>query len=294
MPGETGHSATPQDIVNAMTVDVEEYFQVSAFASRVSRDDWETLPSRIEASVERLLELFQVHDAKCTFFTLGWIAERHGALIRRLVDAGHELASHGYEHRRATDQTAEEFRADVRRTKALLEQTGGVSVSGYRAASFSFDKRNPWVHEVLAEEGYRYSSSIYPVVHDHYGVPDAPRFSYRPANAQGVVEFPMSTVHILGRNLPCSGGGYFRLVPYALSRWAFRRVNETDRQPAIFYCHPWEIDPGQPRMDGLGAATRFRHYVNLGQVEAKLGRLLGDFKWDRVDNVFGTANGIDC
>lgn len=292
MPGAPGHSATMQGIVNAMTVDVEEYFQVSAFANRLSRDDWESLPSRVETSVDRLLDLFEKHDAKCTFFTLGWIAKRHGGLIRRIVGAGHELASHGYEHRRATDQSADEFRADVRRTKALLEDIGGVPVAGYRAASFSFDKSNPWVHEILSEEGYRYSSSVYPVVHDHYGVPDAPRVPYRPAAERGVVEFPLSTVHMCGRNLPCSGGGYFRLMPYPMSRWAFRRINERDRQPAIFYCHPWEIDPGQPRTEGLGAKTRFRHYVNLGRMEAKLDRLLTDFEWDRIDNVFGLANGI--
>ena len=294
MPGTPGHSATPRGIVNAMTVDVEEYFQVSAFANRISRDDWETLPSRVEGSVGLLLDLFQRHDAKCTFFTLGWIAERHGPLIRRLVEAGHELASHGYEHRRATDQTADQFRADVRRTKALLEDAGGVPVVGYRAASFSFDHRTPWAHQVLAEEGYRYSSSIYPVVHDHYGVPDAPRIPYRPAAADGVVEFPMSTLRLFGRNLPCSGGGYFRLFPYALSRWAIRRINTVDRQPTIFYCHPWEVDPGQPRTDQIDAKVRFRHYVNLDHMEAKLGRLLGDFAWDRVDKVFGKANGIDC
>lgn len=293
MPGLPGHSATPRGIVNAMTVDVEEYFQVSAFAEHLSRDDWESMPSRVEASVERLLELFEAHGAKCTFFTLGWIAERHAVLIRRLVEAGHELASHGYEHRRATDQTAEEFRADVRRTKSLLEDIGGVPVMGYRAASFSFNNSNPWVHEVLAEEGYRYSSSVYPVVHDHYGVPDAPRFAYRPAAERGVVEFPMSTIKLCGRNLPCSGGGYFRLFPYPLSRWAIRRVNESDGQPAIFYCHPWEVDPDQPRTDGLGAKTKFRHYVNLASMEAKLGRLLGDFEWDRLDNVFGKANEAD-
>lgn len=286
MPGGPGHSATTREIVNAMTVDVEEYFQVSAFAHCVSRADWDSLPSRIEDSMRRLLELLGQHGAGCTFFTLGWIAERHGGLIRRMVEAGHEIASHGYEHRRATDQTAEEFRADVRRTKALLEDIGGVPVRGYRAASFSFDRTNPWVHAVLAEEGYRYSSSIYPVRHDHYGIPDAPRFPYRPDAARGVVELPLSTVRVLGRNLPCSGGGYFRLAPYRLSRWAIRQVNEADRQPAIFYCHPWELDPGQPRTEGLGAKTRFRHYVNLDRMEAKLGRLLADFSWDTMDSVF--------
>jgi len=293
MPDAPDHSAATHGIVNAMTVDVEEYFQVSAFANRFSREDWETLPSRVEASVARLLDLFDRHGARCTFFTLGWVAERHGGLIRRIVDAGHELASHGYAHFRATDQTAEEFRADVRRTKALLEDIGGATVTGYRAASFSFDRTNPWAHEILAEEGYRYSSSIYPVVHDHYGVPDAPRFPFRPAAGRGVVEFPLTTVRWRGRNLPCSGGGYFRLVPYGLSRWAIRRVNHGDRQPAIFYCHPWEIDPGQPRTRGLGAKARFRHYVNLGRMEAKLERLLTDFKWGRMDKVFGPLCGID-
>lgn len=274
-----------------MTVDVEEYFQVSAFAGRLLHKDWETMPSRVERSVRLLLDLFERYDAKCTFFTLGWVAERHGGLIRAITEAGHELASHGYEHRRATDQTAEEFRADVRRTKTLLEDVGGAAVTGFRAASFSFDRSNPWAHEILAEEGYRYSSSVYPVAHDHYGIPDAPRFPYRPAADRGVVELPLTTVRYLGRNLPCSGGGYFRLVPYALSRWAIRRVNEADRQPAIFYCHPWELDPGQPRTEGIGAVTRFRHYVNLDRMEGKLVHLLNDFRWDRIDRVFGAAGG---
>jgi len=292
MPGAPGHSAPTHGIVNAMTVDVEEYFQVSAFANRLSREDWEAQPSRIEASVDRLLDLFGRHDAKCTFFTLGWVAKRHGGLIRRMVDAGHELASHGYEHKRVTDQTAEEFRADVRRTKALLEDIGGAPVAGYRAASFSFDGSTPWAHQILAEEGYRYSSSIYPVVHDHYGVPDAPRFPYRPVAEHGVVELPLSTTPLFGRNLPCSGGGYFRLVPYGLSRWAIQRVNADDRQPAIFYCHPWEVDPGQPRIKGIGAKPWFRHYVNLTRMEAKLGRLLADFQWGRMDEVFSPLSGI--
>lgn len=271
--------------INALSIDVEEYFQVSAFAGNVSQGAWDSLPSRVEASTDRLLRIFQEHGARCTFFTLGWIAERHPAMVRRIVGAGHELASHGCTHRRVTDETREEFRADVRRSKALLEDVAGVTVGGFRAASFSFDRRTDWAHEVLAEEGYAYSSSIYPVRHDHYGVPDAPRFAYRPSGDRGVPEFPLTTVRIGNRNLPCAGGGYFRLLPYALSRWAIRRVNAVDGQPAVFYSHPWEIDVDQPRQPNLSYKTRFRHYVNLGRSEAKLRRLLTDFDWDTLDRV---------
>lgn len=273
-------------IVNAMTVDVEEYFQVSAFAGHIEPDDWPDLPSRIEENMDRLLALFEEKGARCTFFTLGWIAERHKSMVRKMIDAGHELASHGYSHVRATAQTSDEFRGDIRRTKAILEDIGGKTVNGYRAASFSFDTTNPWAHAVLAEEGYRYSSSIYPVRHDHYGVPDAPRFSYSPAGRNGALEYPLTTVRMAGRNVPCAGGGYFRLLPYGFSRWAVAKVNEEDRRPAIFYFHPWEIDPGQPRLCKPGLKTRFRHYVNLNEMEGKLTRLLEDFSWDRIDRVF--------
>jgi polysaccharide deacetylase family protein (PEP-CTERM system associated) len=280
-----------QPIINAMTVDVEEYFQVSAFAGIVGRPDWDSLQSRVESSVDRLLELFAAHDAHCTFFTLGWVAERHKGMIRRIVDAGHELASHGYCHQRATDQTPEQFRDDVRRTKAILEDLAGTGVTGYRAASFSFAESNWWTHEILSDEGYEYSSSIYPVRHDHYGIPDAPRSPYRPLTGSRLVEFPLSTVRVFGRNLPCAGGGYFRLLPYGVSRWALRRVNQSDRFPAVFYFHPWEIDPGQPRTAGLGFKTRFRHYVNLTGMEQKLSRLLTDFAWDRMDRVLRSTAG---
>ncbi len=273
-------------IVNAMSVDVEEHFQVSAFAGAVSRDDWETLDSRVERNTERVLALFAAAGAKATFFTLGWVAERHPALVRSIVAEGHELASHGYAHFRATDQAPEAFRADVRRTKAILEDTGGVAVGGYRAASFSIGATNLWALEVLAEEGYAYSSSIYPVKHDHYGMPEAPRHAHRPRGANGVLEVPISTLRLAGRNLPCGGGGYFRLAPYPAYRWALRRLNEGDRLPAIFYFHPWEIDPDQPRPRGLPAKTRFRHYVNLGRMETRLAALLAEFAWDRVDRVF--------
>lgn len=277
--------ARANGFVNAMTVDVEEYFHVSAFSSTIDRSLWGSLPSRVEDSVDRLLDLFASHGALCTFFTLGWIAERHPAMIRRMVEAGHELASHGYSHRRVTEMSPTEFRDDVRRTKAILEDVSGVAIAGFRAASFSLDTRTHWAHQILAEEGYAYSSSIYPVRHDHYGVPDSPRFVYWPSGDNGVPEIPMTTVRLFERNFPCSGGGYFRLLPCSLFRWAIRRVNARDGQPAIFYFHPWEIDAKQPRQTGITARTRFRHYVNLEQTETKLRRLLMAFAWDRMDRV---------
>jgi polysaccharide deacetylase family protein (PEP-CTERM system associated) len=273
-------------IVNAMSVDVEDYFQVSAFANHVRRDEWPGLPSRVERNTEKVMAIFAAAGVKSTFFTLGWVAERHKPLIRRIVAEGHELASHGFAHFRVSDQTREEFRADVRRTKAILEDVGGVAVQGYRAASFSIGAANLWALEVLAEEGYRYSSSIYPVRHDHYGMPEAPRFKHRPVGEAGVVEIPISTLRLAGRNLPVGGGGYFRLAPYPAYRWALSKLNRDDRQPAIFYFHPWEVDPEQPRPEGLPAKTRFRHYVNLGRMEHRLAAMLNDFAWDRVDRVF--------
>lgn len=281
---------TATGIVNAMTVDVEEHFQVSAFAATVSRDDWDSMPSRVERNTDRLLQLFEDKGAKSTFFTLGCVAERYPDLVRRIADAGHEVASHGYAHHRVTDHAPDEFRADIRTTRKILQDISGQPVIGYRAASFSIDGRTPWAHEILAEEGYRYSSSIYPVKHDHYGVPDAPRFAYRPDGDTGTRELPMTTVRLMGRNYPGSGGGFFRLLPYAVSRWAVARVNQNDAAPAIFYLHPWEIDPDQPRQGGLSAKTRFRHYVNLSRTHGRLAALLSDFRWDRMDRVFGIAD----
>jgi polysaccharide deacetylase family protein (PEP-CTERM system associated) len=270
---------------NAMTCDVEDYFQVQAFAGHIRREDWNAFQPRVERNTGRVLDLFAKHGIKATFFTLGWVAERNKDLIRRIVREGHELASHGMEHRPVFSQTPEEFRADVRRTKAILEDVGGVTVTGYRAASFSITKQTFWAFDVLADEGYRYSSSIYPVQHDLYGIPDAPRFAFRPTSGP-LLEVPMSTVAMLGRNLPCSGGGYFRLLPYALSRWGFRRVNRRDRRPAIFYFHPWEIDPGQPRQGAAPLKSRFRHYLNLDRMEGRLERLLRDLAWDRMDRIY--------
>jgi polysaccharide deacetylase family protein (PEP-CTERM system associated) len=272
-------------LMNALTVDVEDYFQVSAMAPHIARDSWDAQPCRVERNVQRLLAMFAQHGAHATFFTLGWVAERYPQLVRDIVAGGHELASHGYGHLRASDQSQADFAQDVRRAKALLEDIGGQEVQGYRAPSFSIGHGNAWAFDVLLDAGYRYSSSVYPVQHDHYGMPDAPRFPY--AARPGLTEIPITTARLLGRNLPAGGGGYFRLAPYRLSRWALRRVNAVDRRPAIFYMHPWEIDPGQPRIAGTGLKTRFRHYVNLSRTESRLGHLLQDFNWGRVDEVFG-------
>ena len=269
---------------NAMTVDVEDYFQVSAFERYVDRDAWETQECRVERNVDRILALFEQHGVKATFFTLGWIAQRYPQMVRRMVDQGHELASHGWSHIRVTQQDPKEFRHDVERTKALLEDTAGREVIGYRAASYSIGAANLWALDVLRETGHRYSSSIYPIKHDLYGMPDAPRFAFQPAEGD-FLEFPVTTMRVGAKNLPCGGGGWFRLVPYAGMRWAIRRVNRVDREAAIFYFHPWEIDPEQPKQQGLDAKTRFRHYLNLDRMEGRLERLLGDFDWGRMDEV---------
>jgi len=271
-------------IVNALTVDVEDYFQVSALAPYIRRSEWERIPCRVERNVERIMEMLDENSAKATFFTLGWIAERHPRVVREIVTGGHELASHGYGHGRATEQTMSDFLSDVRRAKAILEDIGGVEIKGYRAPSFSIGVENPWAIECIERAGYRYSSSIYPIRHDHYGMPNAPRFPY--VSHKSLMEVPVTTVRLFESNWPAGGGGYFRLLPYSVSRWCIRRVNEVDRHPAMFYFHPWEIDAEQPRVPGIDAKTRFRHYVNLNRMEDRLRRLLRDFAWGRVDDVF--------
>ncbi len=272
---------------NAFTIDVEDYFQVSAFENHIKRDDWPSLPCRVERNLERILAILDEQKVRATFFTLGWIAERYPHLIRELVAHGHELASHGYEHIRVTQQDRSAFGQDIRRTKTLLEDLGGVEVRGYRAASYSIDRTCLWAHDELRAAGYRYSSSIYPIHHDLYGIPDAPRFAYCPLPGdEAFVEIPITTTNILGYRLPCGGGGYFRLFPYRLSRWAMARVNRRDGESAIFYFHPWELDPEQPRQSGLTLKTRFRHYLNLHRTEARLRQLLVDFHWDRMDHIF--------
>ncbi len=271
-------------ITNALTIDVEDYFQVSAFAPYIARADWDRREFRVERNVERILQLLADHGTRATFFTLGWVAERHPQLVRRIVDAGHELASHGWGHQRASELDRAAFAQDIVRAKGLLEDLGGTAVLGYRAPSFSIGRDNLWAFDELRRSGHRYSSSIYPIHHDHYGMPEAPRFAHR-VHAD-LLEVPATTLRVFERNLPSSGGGYFRLLPYPVSRWMIRRVNVADGQAAVFYFHPWEIDPGQPRVPGIDAKTRFRHYVNIGRTEQRLRRLLSDFRWGRMDEIF--------
>jgi polysaccharide deacetylase family protein (PEP-CTERM system associated) len=268
---------------NALSVDVEDWFQVGAFERTLKRADWDGLTHRVEANSDAVLDLFAQADVKATFFTLGWVAERYPALMRRIADAGHEVASHGYDHARVFTFTPEEFRADLRKSRAILEDASGQAVTGYRAPSFSIDPRTPWAHPILAEEGYRYSSSVAPIRHDHYGWPDSPRFAWKPVAGSDLVELPVTTAKWGKRTLAAGGGGFFRLLPYAFSRWAIRQVNEQAGRPAIIYFHPWEIDPDQPRVADAPLRSRLRHYSNLSVMAAKLRRLTRDFAWTRVD-----------
>ena len=271
-------------ITNAMTIDVEDYFQVSAFAPHIDRSTWDTRECRVERNVGRILEMLDANATKATFFTLGWLAQRYPALVRSIVESGHELASHGFGHERASDLSEAAFKEDIVSAKKLLEDIGGVEVKGYRAPSFSIGEGNLWAFDCLAEAGYRYSSSVYPIRHDHYGMPDSPRHVYlvRP----DLLEVPITTLRVFNRNFPSSGGGYFRLLPYALSRWMLNRVNQEDGEAGIFYFHPWEIDTGQPRIEGIGSKTRFRHYVNIERMERRLTQLFKDFRWGRMDQIF--------
>ena len=277
-------SANTNNITNALTIDVEDYFQVSAMAPYIRRSEWDSRECRVEANVDRILALLARHDTRATFFTLGWVAERYPQLVRRIVAGGHELASHGHGHERASDLSRAAFTQDILRAKGLLEDVGGVAVQGYRAPSFSIGHGNLWAFDCLLETGHRYSSSIYPIQHDHYGMPDAPRFAH--AVRDGLLEVPVTTVRLGDRNLPSSGGGWFRLFPYVLTRWMIQRVNEQDGAAAIFYFHPWEIDHAQPRIPGISLKTRFRHYVNIGRTEQRLDALLRDFRWGRMDDIF--------
>lgn len=275
-------------VVNALTIDVEDYFHVSAFAPYIARSSWDSWPCRIEQNIDRVLQLLADRGVNATFFTLGWIAERYPEMVRRIVSGGHELASHGYAHERAATQGPDPFFADVALAKAVLEDIVGTQVQGYRAPSFSINDDNLWAYDCLAKAGYRYSSSVYPIRHDHYGAPGRSRFAH--LASAGVLEVPIATVRLFRTNLPAGGGGYFRLMPYALSRWLIRRVNDADEESAVFYFHPWEIDPEQPRVKEADPKARFRHYINLERTATRLQLLLADFRWDRLDHVvFGLA-----
>lgn len=268
---------------NALSVDVEDWFQVGAFERTIRRADWDGLAHRVEGNTDAVLDLFAQAGVHATFFTLGWVAERYPALMRRIVAAGHEVASHGYDHARVFTFTPEQFRADLRKARTILEDASGQAVTGYRAPSFSIDPRTPWAHSVLADEGYQYSSSVAPIRHDHYGWPDSPRFAWKPVAGSGLVELPVTTAKLGQRTLAAGGGGFFRLLPYGFSRWAIRQVNQEAGRPAIIYFHPWEIDPDQPRVAGAPLRSRLRHYSNLSAMAGKLRRLTRDFAWTRVD-----------
>jgi polysaccharide deacetylase family protein (PEP-CTERM system associated) len=269
---------------NALSVDIEDWFQVGAFETVIRREDWDGLECRVEANSDAVLALFDAAGVKGTFFTLGWVAERYPALIKRIVGAGHELASHGWDHGRVFAMTPSQFAADIDRARKCLEDISGQTVTGYRAPSFSIDARTPWAHEELARAGYAYSSSVAPVKHDHYGWPEAPRFAFKPVAGSELLELPVTTAKFAGRTLAAGGGGFFRLLPYGFSRWAIRQVNEAGH-PGIIYFHPWEIDPGQPRVAAASIKSKLRHYTNLGAMAGKLSRLLSDFEWCRVDEI---------
>jgi polysaccharide deacetylase family protein (PEP-CTERM system associated) len=271
-------------VTNALSVDIEDWFQVGAFEHTISRDDWDRLERRVEANTDRVMALFDRAGVKGTFFTLGWVAERAPTLIRRIVDAGHELASHGYDHKRVFLMPAAEFRADLAKARALLEDAGGVPVTGYRAPSFSVDPRTPWAHAELAEAGYTYSSSVAPVQHDHYGWPDSPRFAWHPLPDSDLIELPVTTAKFGSRTLAAGGGGFFRLLPYRFSSWAVEQVNGLG-QPAVLYFHPWEVDPDQPRVVDAPFKSKLRHYSRLSAMEGKLERLLNQYAWGRTDHV---------
>ena len=275
-------------IVNAMTIDVEDYYHVSAFDRTVSRDEWPHLESRVCRNTERLLALFDESRISATFFVLGWVADRFPSLVRRIAACGHEIASHGFGHRLVYEQTADAFREDVRRAKGVLEAVTGSQVVGYRAPSYSVVEESLWALDVLIEEGHAYDSSILPVVHDRYGIPSAPRHPHTIVRKTGVIiEVPGSTVACGPINLPVAGGGYFRILPYAWTQWGIAQVNNRERMPAVFYLHPWEIDPEQPHLPAnwLG---RFRHYRNLEATEARLRRLLQDFEFGTIQAMLAT------
>jgi len=277
--------SAPSQVLNGLSVDVEDWFQVGAFETVIDRKAWDGLTCRVERNCAEILALFDAAGVKGTFFALGWIAQRYPQMMRQIADAGHEIASHGWDHARVFTLGREAFAADIQRARSVLEDTTGQRVTGYRAPSFSIDARTPWAHEVLAEQGYIYSSSVAPIVHDHYGWREAPRFTFRPVDGADLIEIPVTTAEVAGRRMAAGGGGFFRLLPYAVSRWAIRQVNLRDGRPAVFYFHPWEIDPDQPRPEDAPLKSRLRHYTNLDVMAAKLSRLVHEFHWGRMDEV---------
>jgi polysaccharide deacetylase family protein (PEP-CTERM system associated) len=270
---------------NALSVDVEDWFHVGAFENVISRENWRSLECRVERNTDALLAMFDEAGIKATFFTLGWVAERYPQLVRRIADSGHELGNHGSEHDRVFNLGRTRFAEDIDRARKAIEDASGVKVRGYRAPSFSIDQRTPWAHMVLAEQGYDYSSSVAPIKHDHYGWAEAPRFAFKPVAGSDLIEIPVTTAEFAGKRLAAGGGGFFRLLPYGFSSWAIRQVNGDNKRPAIIYFHPWEIDPGQPRVAHAPLKSKLRHYTKLKAMAPKLKRLMHDFRWDRLDAI---------
>jgi polysaccharide deacetylase family protein (PEP-CTERM system associated) len=277
-------------ITNALSVDVEDWFQVGAFENVIDRSDWDGLQQRVDRNTNAVLDLFAETGVKATFFTLGWVAERQPALMRRIVAEGHEIASHGWDHQRVFTLTPDAFRADIARARLAIEDAAGVTVKGYRAPSFSIDGRTPWAHAILAEQEYVYSSSVAPIAHDHYGWPEAPRFAFRPLADAPLVELPVTIAKVAGRSM-ATGGGFFRLFPGVLTHWAIAGINRDERRPVIFYFHPWEIDPDQPRVSRAPVRSKLRHYSRLGAMAGKIRGLIRQHDWDRVDAVLMTEAG---
>jgi polysaccharide deacetylase family protein (PEP-CTERM system associated) len=273
-------------IINALSVDVEDYFQVEAFKSVISPESWDSYSPRVADNTRRVMDLMSAANTRGTFFVLGWVAQRFPKLIQEIAESGHEVACHGFDHERVQAQSPSQFRDDIGRAKSLLEDISGKRVRGYRAPTFSINDKNWWSYDVLAGEGFEYSSSVYPIAHDLYGMPEAPRGAFYPLAGSGFIEIPISTVRFNGRNFPAGGGGYFRLLPYAVSRMGIRHVNRKAGMPSIFYCHPWEFDPEQPRISSAPLKSRIRHYMNISAMGGRFSRLLRDFRWGRMDDVF--------
>lgn len=281
-------TSSPQansQVTNGLSVDVEDWFQVGAFENVINRDEWDSMSLRVEDNVLRILDLFDAADVKATFFTLGWVAKKNGPLMRKIVERGHELASHGYDHARVFNFDRKQFAGDIKLARMILEDAAGVPITGYRAPSFSIDSRTPWAYMELAEQGYAYSSSVAPITHDHYGWPEAPRFAFKPLPWADLIEIPVTTAILGGKRVAAGGGGFFRVLPYAFSRWAIRQVNRREQRPAVFYFHPWEIDPDQPRVGRAPMRSKLRHYTNLDKMAEKLGELVHEFAWGRMDMI---------
>ena len=272
-------------VTNAISIDVEDYFQVSAFENSIDRKNWDSLEHRVSKNMDKVFEVLSDTHVQATFFILGWVAERYPEMVKKITKNGHEIASHGYGHQRVSDLTRKEFKEDVTRAKGILEDISGIQIQGYRAPSYSIGKNNIWALEVLADTGHQYSSSIYPIKHDHYGYPEAPRFVFKDENT-GLIEIPITTMKLFSRLYPAGGGGFFRFYPYSFSKWAINRVNQVYKQPSVFYFHPWELDPDQPRQVNISRKSKFRHYLNLNKTEPRLRQLLTDFKWGKVYDVF--------